>query len=300
MGRHQLTEKQWWKIRELLPPPRPPGGRGRRPADVRVVFNAILWILKTGAPWRDLPRERFGPWETVYGYFNRWSKEGRIEQILDRLQEQANEQEKIDWDLWCIDGSVVRAHRVASGARRTAPAQEAAPTRPGPLSRVPASPEPWDHGLGRSRGGLSTKLHLVTDGNGLPLAVAVSPGQRHESTCFEATIRAVRLRRGPGQKPRSLPTALAADKAYSAKRIRDWLRVRRTERVIPQRSDQEGRRGGHRKFDKAKYRRRNVVERCIGWLKESRRVATRYEKLARNYLGMLKLAMIERFLRLLV
>lgn len=127
--------------------------------------------------------------------------------------------------------------------------------------------------------------------------MAISPGQRHDSVVFEHTVEAARIPwREAGS--RSLPDAFAADKAYSIKRIRDWLRRRKVERVIPQKANQEGRRGGHQNFDKDKYKGRNVVERCIGWLKESRRVATRFEKLARNYLAMVKLAMIQRFLRL--
>lgn len=167
---------------------------------------------------------------------------------------------------------------------------------PPPISRGDA-PEPKDHGLGRSRGGLTTKLHLVTDGDGLPLGVTITPGQRHDSMAFEDTVEAARM---PWReaRSRSLPEALAADKAYSFKRIRDWLRRRKVERVIPQKANQEGRRGGHQGFDKVKYRGRNSVERCICWLKESRRVATRFEKLARNFLAMVKLAMILRYLRL--
>jgi transposase len=140
----------------------------------------------------------------------------------------------------------------------------------------------------------------VTDGNGIPLAVTLTAGERHESTSFESAMNAVDIpQRRPG-RPRRRPAALAADKAYSYKRIRDWLRRRKITPVIPQRANQDGCRGGCRKFDAAAYRRRNVVERCVGWLKECRRVATRYEKLATSYLGMLKLALIQRYLRLLI
>ncbi len=155
--------------------------------------------------------------------------------------------------------------------------------------------EPVDHALGRSRGGFSTKLHLLVDGKGLPLVVEVTPGQRHESTCFEKVVRAVRISQPKG-RPRCRPRRLAGDKGYSYPAIRRWLRRRRIEAVIPQRKDQRRRhRGRPLKFDRQAYRQRNVVERCIGWLKENRRVAVRYEKLAINYVGMLKLAMIQRY-----
>lgn len=151
--------------------------------------------------------------------------------------------------------------------------------------------------MGRSRGGFGTKLHLVTDGCGLPLGVDVSPGQSHESRSFTEALRAVPLR---GAHGRIRPSRLAGDKGYSYGWIRAWLRRRHIEPVIPQRSDQVGRKGGCRTFDRRAYRRRNVVERCIGWIKECRRVATRFEKLALNYIAMVKLAMIERCFRALI
>lgn len=110
---------------------------------------------------------------------------------------------------------------------------------------------------------------------------------------------AVRVPRRVG-RPRSPPRHVAGDKGYSYARIRRWLRRRRIGAVIPQREDQRRRhRGRPLKFDKGLYRRRNVVERCVSWLKECRAVATRFEKLAQHYLGMVKLAMIQRYLRLL-
>jgi transposase len=146
--------------------------------------------------------------------------------------------------------------------------------------------------LGRSRGGFGTKIHLVTDGNGLPLAVAISAGQRHESLYAEPALQAVRIRRSNG-RVRTRPKALAGDKGYSYARVRRYLRRRRIKAVIPTRKDQRRRPG----FDKEAYRRRNVVERCINWLKESRALATRFDKLAVNYLATVKLAMLQRYLR---
>ena len=123
----------------------------------------------------------------------------------------------------------------------------------------------------------------------------LSPGQRHESKYFERVVEAVRIAQ-PRGRPRRRPKRLAGDKGYSYPRIRRWLRQHRIEAVIPQRKDQRDKhRGRPLKFDREAYRQRNVVERCVGWLKENRRVAARYEKLATNYLGMIKLAMIQRY-----
>jgi transposase len=140
-------------------------------------------------------------------------------------------------------------------------------------------------------------LHLIVDGQGTPLAAVLSPGQQHESTCLEPVLAAVRLRRPGcrGGRPRTRPRRLAGDKGYSYARIRRYLRRRGIQAVIPTRKDQRK----NPRFDKATYRQRNVVERCVGWLKENRRLATRFEKLAVNFLAMVKLAMIRRCLRLL-
>lgn len=136
----------------------------------------------------------------------------------------------------------------------------------------------------------------MTDGNGLPLAVHLTPGQRHESTCFEHVVQSVRVYQ-PRGRPRWRPCGLAGDKAYSNPRIRQWLRQHGIKAIIPQKSDEIRRhRGRPLNFDREAYRQRNVVERCIGWLKENRRIATRYEKLAINYLGMLKLAMLKKYM----
>lgn len=128
----------------------------------------------------------------------------------------------------------------------------------------------------------------MTDGRGVPLGVLVTAGQSHESKSFESLMDTVRI----GHRRR--PDAVAGDKGYSYPRIRKWLARRGIEAVIPTRSNQP-----RVRLNKRKYRGRNVVERCIGWLKESRRVATRYEKLATHYLAMVKLAMIQRCIRVL-
>jgi transposase len=170
-----------------------------------------------------------------------------------------------------------------------------------PLERRKKNPppgEPVDHALGRSRGGFGTKVHLVTDGNGLPLAVEVTAGQAHESTTFEGVMNKVRIpnRRG---RPRCRPVRLAGDKGYSYPRVRRWLARYGIKSVIPRRKDQNPDDGRHR-FDREVYRRRSVVEQCVGWLKECRAVGTRFDKLAVNYRAAVLLAMIRCYLRVLV
>lgn len=156
--------------------------------------------------------------------------------------------------------------------------------------------EPADHALGRSRGGFGTKLHLVVTCDGVPLAATLTPGEKSECQQVAPALRRVRLRRAgrPG-RPRTRPRALAGDKGYSFSTVRQYLRARGIRAVIPTRSNQRA----NPRFDRQRYRQRNIIERVVGWLKENRRLATRYEKLAVNFLAMVKLAMIQRCLRMI-
>lgn len=134
----------------------------------------------------------------------------------------------------------------------------------------------------------------------MPLAVVLSAGQAHESRYVAQALDAVDIpRRTPG-RPRRRPAALAGDKGYSYPTIRAWLRQRRIRAVIPERSDQvrqRQRRPGRRPvFDREAYRRRHVIENAVGWLKEARGIATRFEKLAVHYLALLKLGIIRKLL----
>ncbi len=111
MTRHRLTNDQWVLVADVFPPP---AKTGRPRCDRRTVVDGILWILRTGSPWRDLPEE-YGPWETVYGCFNRWNADGTLDEILRRLRALRIEAGAVDEELWCIDGTTVRAARCATG-----------------------------------------------------------------------------------------------------------------------------------------------------------------------------------------
>lgn len=115
MKRHALTDEQWALIEPLLP--RRTARTGRKPRDRRTLWNGIFWILHTGAPWRDLPG-RFGPWQTVYHHFAAWRRSGVFDDILRRLQIRLDRQGRIDWKLWCVDSTNIRATRAAAGARK--------------------------------------------------------------------------------------------------------------------------------------------------------------------------------------
>ena len=114
MGRHALSDEQWERLRLLLPPP--PMGRGRPRVDDRLIVEGIIWRLATGVPWRDLP-ERFGPWRTVYSRFRRWQQAGVWERALAALQADADARDDLDWARHFLDGTTVRAHQHAAGAK---------------------------------------------------------------------------------------------------------------------------------------------------------------------------------------
>ena len=111
MPRHRLTDDQWEVIKDLFPAPKP---TGRPPRDPREVLDAILWVLRTGAPWRDIPEE-YGPWSTIWDLFDKWNSDGTFDAILHRLRAAEIDLGNLDLELWCVDGTVVRAARCAGG-----------------------------------------------------------------------------------------------------------------------------------------------------------------------------------------
>jgi len=116
MSRSELTDAQFALIEPLLPPERPKKA-GRPYLPHRVVLEGILWVHRTGSPWRDLP-ERYGNWSTVFERFRRWRQDGLFQKILDALEAQARKADKIDFEFSAVDGSTVRAHKSAAGARK--------------------------------------------------------------------------------------------------------------------------------------------------------------------------------------
>ena len=146
-----------------------------------------------------------------------------------------------------------------------------------------------DNRLGRSRGGFGTKIHLAIDGSGLPLNIVLSPGQAHESQ-FGIGVQ----RQNGSMKRRG--HAVLANKAYSGHVLRNTLK-KWYKTVISRKSNEKMASDDRTQLDRDAYRNRNVVERCFGRLKEYRRIATRYDKTARNYLEMVKLGCISLFIR---
>ena len=156
--------------------------------------------------------------------------------------------------------------------------------------------EPADHGLGRSRGGYGSKIHLICDAKGVPIDVRVTGGQTQECTQLpELLMDAAETLSDSGGPPRAWPVRLAGDRGYRSNKIDRFLRDQEIRPVIPDMRHQvPGRRAVA--FDACWYKRRNIVERVFGWLKRCRRVGTRYEKTLLNFIAVIKLAIIRRLL----
>lgn len=163
---------------------------------------------------------------------------------------------------------MIRAHQYAAGALGSDAEREA---------------------LGYSKGGFSTKIHLRCEGKGLPVIFKLTAGQRHESVMFEPLMAQGAVKRPGRGRPRLRPQRVAGDKGYTGQPIRSYLRRRGIGSVIARR-DNESRQGT--RFDRQAYRQRNRIERTFNQLKQFRRIATRYEKQAENYLAMLTIAAI--------
>ena len=249
MARHELTDKQWERLQPLLPPQKPHTGRPNK--DHRLIINGLLWLLRTGAPWRDLP-ERYGSWKTVASRFYRWRQAEIWHHILQGLQKEADGDGQVDWSLHYGDGTIIRAHQHAAGARR------------------PKDPAQPDEALGRSQGGFSPKIHLRAEGGGKPITFLITAGQRHEQSVFETLMERGAVKRAGRGRPRIRPDRVAGDKGYSSRTIRRYLRTRGIGAVIP-RQKRERRTW----FDRSAYRRRAWVERLMNRLKGFRRIATR-------------------------
>jgi len=158
--------------------------------------------------------------------------------------------------------------------------------------------EPDDHALGRSRGGWGTKIHILCDGAGIPLHFHLTPGQAHEGRVLDTVlVGADETLEDQHGTLMAWPLALAGDKGYRADWIDRYLLELGINPVIPSKEN-EDRRLRPVAFDKAVYRRRCIIECLIGWLKESRRIVTRFEKTAINFGAMIKFAFIHRYIRL--
>lgn len=252
--RHAISDEQWVRILDLLPGRA--GTPGRPARDNRLFVDAVLWIGKTGAPWRDLP-ERFGDWNAAWRRFDRWARRGVWKAVFDQLQDP-----DLEWLI--LDSSVIRAHPHAAGEKK--------PDGTGGQG---------DEALGRSRGGFGTKVHVGVSGLGLPVAVVLTPGQAADVSTAGALMEGI-----PAE-------VVIGDKGYDSDRVVEAIQAQGAEAVIPPKRNRKV----QREYDRDRYKDRNLVERFFSRVKQYRRVATRYEKTARNFLAFVHVASIMILLR---
>jgi transposase len=246
--RYELSDNEWSAIKPMLLNK----SRGVRRINDRRVLNGIFWVLRSGAPWRDLP-ETYGPCTTCYNRFVRWRQAGFWDRIMDALAAGH------DAAVQMIDTAVVRVHQHGACIAYN------------------------NHqDMGRSRGGLTSKIHVVVDTKGLPVHLALTPGEAHDNRLCSVLLSAL------------LPkTMLLADRGYDADWIRELVHQQGAGATVPPKRNRKD----PICFSRYLYRARNLVERFFNKIKQCRRVATRYDKLAANYLAFVKLASIRIWLR---
>ena len=245
MERFGLRDDQWERIKDILPGRE--GHVGGTAADNRLFVDAVLYRYRTGIPWRDLPA-RFGDWKIVHQRFSRWAKSGVFERIFKSVGKRSRQRIHDDRRHHCARSSAQRWRAKKNGSQA----------------------------IGRSRGGLTTKIHALVDALGNPVELMLTPGQDHDLACAEPLIE------------NADPDALIADKAYDADPFVDILTQREITPVIPPKANRKTQRA----CDFALYCERNLVERFFNQLKHFRAIATRYDKLARNFLAGVQLAAI--------
>jgi transposase len=242
MARPILSDELWNLIEPILPPERPKP-YGRRPVPHRKALTGILFVLRTGIPWEDLPQEMgCGCGMTCWRRLRDWQQAGVWDRILQVLHDQLGVQGCIDWSRAALDSGSVRA--MAGGPK--------------------TGPNPTD------RGKLGSKHHIIVDRNGIPLArPLLTAANDNDSIHFDRVIDSIRPIRQQRGRPRRRPAKLHADKAYDHRPCRLICRIRHIQPRIARRGIESSSRLG---------RVRWVVERTLAWLHRFRRLAVRYER----------------------
>ena len=236
---HELTEEEWKIVERELPAAK---STGRPQTDNRLAFNGILWILKSGAPWRFLP-SKYGKWNSVYKKFQQWIKAGVFENLTRSNAERG--------EFFTLDSTFCKVHRHALGARKNAPGHET------------------KQDIESSRGGKTTKIHVLLDENFRVVKFLLSAGNVNDN------LLALPLLKGFNLKNK----VVLADKAYSTAKIRDYLEKQGAFVCIPDKINAKAKHD----FDRELYKKRNVVERFFCRLKDYLRITIRLDKLSSSF-----------------
>lgn len=236
-----LNDELWSKLREIMLQ-----HKIYDKPNLRMMVEGMLYRLRVGCPWRDLPNE-FGCWNSIYQQFNRWSSKNKFMQIFKSLVQEPD----LEWEF--IDASIVRAHQHSSGAI-----------------------EDSDQAIGKSVGGNTTKIHMAVDGFGLPIEFHLTGGEVHDAKAAPELI---------SKLPKAAYTI--ADKGYDSEEIREQIRGKQSSPIIPRKSNSKM---GNADLDWGLYKYRHLIENIFARLKHFRAIATRYDKLKRNFASMIAMA----------
>ncbi|SQG90002.1 transposase [Legionella pneumophila subsp. pascullei] len=214
--------------------------------NLRMIVEAMLYLMRVGCPWRDLPVD-FGWWNSIYQQFNRWSSKNKLMRIFKTLVQEPD----LEWEF--IDGSIVKAHQHCAGA-----------------------PNKTIEAIGKSVAGNTTKIHMAVDAFGFPISFQLTGGEVHDA-------------KGAPDLISSLPIATytIADKGYDSEEIREQIKQKSSIPIIPRKKNSKT---GNAEVDWGLYKYRHLVENIFARLKQFRAIATRYDKLKRNYASMLAMA----------
>ena len=241
MIRLMLTNERWSKLKTIM---LQHGIYDKR--ELRNTVEGILYRMRTGLPWRDLP-SFFGRWISVYQQFNRWSTKNKLMKIFKSLVDEPD----LEWEF--IDGSIVKAHQHSTGA---------------------SSDD--NQAIGKSVAGNTTKIHMATDASGFPIDFEITGGEVHDCKVAPEFF---------GKLPHA--DCMIADKGYDSEEVRNIVRAKSSIPVIPRKNNSKK---SNDEMDWGLYKYRHLVENIFARLKHFRAIATRYDKLKRNYKSMVALA----------
>ncbi|WP_211227005.1 IS5 family transposase [Amycolatopsis benzoatilytica] len=250
----RLVPDELWDLVEPLIPAfvaRPQGG-GTAPLEPRQVFTAIVYVLTSGCAWRDLPPSFGVPFQTAHRRFTQWTEQGLWRELHHVLLDELGSRGLLDWSRAIVDGACVRAKKGGSL------------TGPSPVDR----------------GKPGSKIHVLSDRGGLPLTVAISAANTHDSHALKPlvmAIPAVKSRRGPR---RGRPGKLHADKAYDQPALRRWVAAHGIGVRIARKGIESAEKLGKHRW---------VIERTMAWFTGYRRLTLRYERKAGHFLAFLQL-----------
>jgi putative transposase len=260
----EASDELWQRVEPFIAPPtRDPqrkylrkAGAGRKPIAYRTVFEAIVYVLRTGCQWKALPKEQFGSASAIHTSFLKWARVDLFSKLWEAGLTDYDELKGIAWDWQSIDGTMTKA----------------------PLAQESVGQNPTN------RGKMGTKRHILVDGRGTPLAIVTTGANRHDVSQMDRVLDSIVISR-PEPTPES-SQHLCADKAFDSKDAREAMKQRRYTPHVRSRGEERLEKCSHPSYRA----RRWVVEACHSWMNRFRKILVRFEKTDLSYLALVHLA----------